>query len=242
MFQSAYTTYTKRNYAIWFSLGFQAGLLNMGGFMACHTFVSHVTGYATLFGSNLILGQHAHAWSVLTVPFCFLLGAMLSGSLIDLRMRRNKKPLYSLVFGLISFLLFMIVFLGFTHFFGKFGATLDITKDYLLLSILCLICGMQNAAVTTASRAVVRTTHLTGITTDLGIGIVRVLANVLNKVENSEETKANIMRAGIITFFIFGSVAGAQVFFKYKYWGFALPALISGVLFLSLLQNRAKNP
>ncbi len=230
MFQSAYTSYTKRNYAIWFSLGFQAGLLNMGGFLACHTFVSHVTGYATLFGSNLLLGEHSHAWSMLIVPFCFLLGAMLSGSLVDLRMRHNKKPLYSLVFALISLLLFMIVFLGFTHFFSHFGGTLDITKDYLLLSILCLICGMQNATVTTASRAVVRTTHLTGITTDLGIGIVRVLANVLNKVENTEEVKANLMRSGIILFFIYGSVTGAYVFLKYKYWGFLLPAMISGLL------------
>ena len=214
----------------------------MGGFLACHTFVSHVTGYATLFGASMMLGEYTHAWSVLIVPLFFLLGAMLSGSLVDLRMRHDKKPLYSIVFGLMAFLLLIIVLLGFTQFFGRFGQPLAETKDYFLLSILCLVCGLQNAAVTTASRAVVRTTHLTGITTDLGIGIVRVLANVLNKVENSEETKANMMRAGIISFFIIGSIAGAAVFLKYKYWGFALPALISGTLFLSLLKNRPKNP
>ena len=214
----------------------------MGGFLACHTFVSHVTGYATLFGADLAIGRYTHAWSVLTVPLFFLIGAMFSGTIIDLRMRQNKKPLYPALFAFISLLLFIVSFFGVNGFLGEFGEPLNIPRDYFLLSVLCLICGMQNAAVTTASRAVVRTTHLTGITTDLGIGIVRVLANVLNKTENSEETSANLMRFAIIVSFVLGSIAGAYAFIKYQYLGFTLPALLSAGLFLSLLQNRPKNP
>lgn len=243
MFRSPYTTYTKRNYSIWFALGLQAGLLNMGGFLACNAFVSHVTGYATLFGADLSLGKTAHAWTLLLVPVFFLLGAMLSGTLVDLRIRKNQLPLYSTVFGLMSCLLFIISIVGYLNFFGDFGKPLDITKDYILLSALCLICGMQNAAVTTASKAVVRTTHLTGITTDLGIGIVRVLARSgSSSHENNDEIQANLMRAGIITSFVFGSILGAFTFLKYQYWGFLVPTVISGTLFVSLLQNKPKNP
>lgn len=214
--------------------------MNMGGFLACHTFVSHVTGYATLLGSDLATGRYFHAWSVLTVPLFFLIGAMISGIIIDLRIRKNKRPLYPALFASISGLLFILTILGYLGFLGNFGETLNIPRDYFLLSVLCLVCGMQNAAVTTASRAVIRTTHLTGITTDLGIGLMRVFANVLNKAENSDENHANAMRTVIILSFVLGSVAGAYAFLKYQYLGFAVPALLSGALFISLLQNNLK--
>lgn len=238
MFQSTYAAYTKRNYTIWSILGFQAGMLNIGGFLACHAFVSHVTGYATLFGADLATNRYSHAWSVLTVPLFFLIGAMFSGTIIDLRIRKKQKPLYPALFAFISLLLLAIAILGRFEFLGEFGETLNIPRDYFLLSVLCLICGMQNAAVTTASKAVVRTTHLTGITTDLGIGLVRVFSKTL--ADNGEENRANAMRATIIVSFVLGSIAGAYIFLRYQYLGFSVPSLLSGGLFVSLLKNNLK--
>lgn len=223
-------TYTPSNISVWMALAFQAGVLNIGGFMACHRFVSHVTGFATFFGAEVSASRYDYALGMLTVPFLFLCGAMISGILVDLRLRQKKKPKYYVVFGVMFLLILFVVVGGFNHLFGRFGEPLDHGRDYALLALLCLICGIQNATVSTVSRAVVRTTHLTGLTTDLGIGLVRVI-NKRGLDEITEDVRANWMRTGIILSFIFGSVVGGFLFREAGYRGFILPLIITGILF-----------
>lgn len=227
--------YTRSNVCIWMLMAFQAGLLNIGGFMACHRFVSHVTGFATFFGYELSQGQERHAWGMLAVPLFFLFGAMLSGQLVDIRLKRHKKPKYYIAFGLIFFLTIVVFCGGVLGFFGPFGESLEIADGYALLMFLCLICGIQNGTITTVSKSVIRTTHLTGITTDLGIGLVRILnrKTITESIEN--EQKATLMRLGIIFFFGFGSVVGGYAFGFYRYGAFLIPAITSGILFSAMM-------
>lgn len=227
--------YTKSNVTIWMLLAFQAGVLNIGGFMACHRFVSHVTGFATFFGYELTKSESGHAIGMLVVPLFFLIGAMISGVLVDLRLKLHKKPKYYLSFGII-FLLVLIVFVGgVSGHLGVFGHPINTFSDYILLMLLCLICGIQNGSITTVSRSVVRTTHLTGITTDLGIGLVRIFNSKRIDEDMTNEKKANYMRLGIILFFGLGSVVGGYSFSKLEYWGFVIPTLSSGILFVGML-------
>ncbi len=222
--------YNRSNIAIWMSMAFQAGILNMGGFMACHRFVSHVTGFATFFGYETNQPDSRHAIGMLAVPLFFLFGAMLSGQLVDLRLKLHKKPKYYITFGLIFFLTLVVFFGGISGQFGVFGEPLVYSRDYLLLALLCLICGIQNGTITTVSKSVVRTTHLTGITTDLGIGIIRYFNR--DKYDyNPDDSKANLMRIGIISFFILGSVIGGFAFTHFDYGGFLIPVITSGLLF-----------
>src|SRR5262245_5686229 len=93
--------YTRGNIVIWMTLAFQAGVLNIGAFLACHRFVSHVTGFATFFGYELTQPDNSHAFGMLVVPVFFLLGAMLSGWMVDLRLRLHRRPRYYLTFALI---------------------------------------------------------------------------------------------------------------------------------------------
>ncbi len=214
-------------------LAFQAGLLNMGGFMACGHFVSHVTGYATHFGYEIGRQDYKHALALLMVPGFFLLGSILSGLLVDLRLKLRKKPKYHLVFGVLFLLTLAVVVLGFNNYLGKFGDPVEDSRDYTLIALLCLICGIQNGTITLVSRSVVRTTHLTGITTDLGIGIVRFLNRRRLKGMVDDEGMANLMRLGIMIFFVAGSVFGMQIFQAWEYRGFLFSALISGGLFFT---------
>jgi uncharacterized membrane protein YoaK (UPF0700 family) len=94
---------------------------------------------------------------------------------------------------------------------------------------LCFTSGLQNALITTSSGAVIRTTHLTGLTTDLGIGLAKNLAKRLDSKGsvNQNDLVNNKIRAGIILCFILGSSVGAFAFLSYEYWGFLLPAAIS---------------
>jgi uncharacterized membrane protein YoaK (UPF0700 family) len=232
--------YKPSNIAVWMSMAFQGGVLNIGGFMACHRFVSHVTGFSTFFGVEVSTNPDNafHSVGMLVVPLFFLLGAMLSGQLVDIRLKMHKKPRYYFTFGVIFCLTLVVFFGGITGNFGKFGEPLALKRDYLLLILLCLICGIQNGTVTTVSRAVVRTTHLTGVTTDLGIGIIRFL-NRKQLDHDSEEmqnnNRANLMRVGIIFFFGLGSVAGGFAFRYFGYSGFILPVVTSGTLFLTMM-------
>lgn len=225
------STFTKPNMTIWMALAFQGGMLNMGGYLACHSFVSHVTGFGTLFGFEWSQSHYLMAAKISLVPLFFLSGSALSGYLVDLRIKLHKRPKYFIVFGVLLLLTLLIVIGGFNGLFGPFGQTHEQLGGYILLILLCLTCGVQNGTVTSVSRHVVRTTHLTGITTDLGIGLVRVLnrRRLQGQIEN--EGKANFMRAGVIFFFALGSMVGALMFNAFAYRGFLLPTAISGTLF-----------
>lgn len=225
------STYTRGNLSIWMILAFQAGLLNTGGYMACHNFVSHVTGFATLFGLGLGERNYGHALAVLLVPACFLGGAMISGILVDLRLQLGRKPRYYIAFGVLFALLLLVEIAGWNKLWGTFGEGLVYKRDYALLGLLCLICGLQNALVSLVSKSVVRTTHLTGVTTDLGIGLIRTLNRGRLGKKVAGEGQANLMRIGVIIFFVLGSAAGYQLFYHFKFRGFLFPTMISGALF-----------
>ncbi len=160
---------------------------------------------------------------------------MISGVLVDLRLKMGKKPKYYIVFGVLFALILLVEIGGFNKAFGTFGEPLEQTHDYWLLAALCLICGIQNGTVSLVSKSVVRTTHLTGVLTDLGIGIVRILNRGLLKGKIEGEGEANWMRAGILLSFTWGGALGYQVFHKWGFRGFLFPTIISALLFFLTL-------
>lgn len=212
----------------WFLMAFISGAVNAGGYLACHRFVTHVTGFATLFGIDAANGNWNDAWGILSVPMFFLFGAMISAYFIDHPYLTGKKPRYYIVNGLIALSLFICAFGGQLGFFGKFGESDLVSNDYILLCLLVLAAGMQNSAATSASSGTVRTTHLTGVTTDLGIGVIRTAAM---KSRNNEDFKREQIllraRSGIIVSFILGSLIGVILFLRYEYLGFLMPASLA---------------
>ncbi|KYG63672.1 hypothetical protein AZI86_12645 [Bdellovibrio bacteriovorus] len=229
-YQRTLSHYSRANVAIWLSMAFQAGAINTGGFLSCHRFVSHVTGFGTLIGAEAASGKWIHSLGMLLVPGFFIGGSMMSAYLVDRRIQTNRKPLYPTVMFLIFLLTSSVALAGGLGFFGDFGADI-VHKDYILLAALCLACGLQNGTVTSAFGAIIRTTHLTGITTDLGIGLVRILTHSHKIQPRINEKRANWMRAGLIASFILGSFVSAQVYMIFEYWGFLIPSLIATILF-----------
>ncbi|MBX7148824.1 DUF1275 domain-containing protein [bacterium] len=219
-------------------LSILAGCVNAGGFMASGRFVTHVTGFATWFGMDLIQNKWLAAFGTLSVPLFFLLGTMLSAFLVDRRILMGKKPAYTLVMVLITLCLLTVAIEGYFNFFGIFGGEVNIKQHYVLLILLCGASGLQNAAITTFYGAQVRTTHLTGITTDLGIGLVRLFSPQPDIEKHQGEIRANILRLLVIVSFVMGSIAGAYLFLKLQYLGFLIPALLSAyAAFESKLKN-----
>ena len=119
--------------------------------------------------------------------------------------------------------------------FGLLGANLDSYVAVIVpatVILLCYIMGLQNAIVTKISQAEIRTTHMTGVITDLGIELGRLIYwNQSKKANNIQFVKANtdklFIHATLLGLFFSGGVAGAIAF---KSMGFSATLPIAFVL------------
>jgi uncharacterized membrane protein YoaK (UPF0700 family) len=187
-----------------------------------------VTGFATLAGISLGRGQVLETLGILSIPFYFLTGVMVSGYLTEkTRAPKLKEGRYGNVMALVALCLAAVAGLGYLHMFGEFDAPANLKHDYFLLALLCAACGLQNAAITSASGSTVRTTHLTGLTTDLGLGIIRAEIHHISPELRTAERKANWLRIGTIAAFTLGSIVGALFYLRFQYLGFLFPMMIA---------------
>jgi uncharacterized membrane protein YoaK (UPF0700 family) len=202
--KSQILAFSIKNYLLWFILAFNAGCINMGGFLAANRFVTHITGYATHFGEELSLGNIGRAWSLVLVPVFFIIGSMISAWFTDRRISNNRnKKSYTILFFIISSILFFISLAGPFGLFGLFGSDQEFIPNYFLISLLAIVSGIQNAMISTASGLLVRTTHLTGISTDLGVGIIRYIFAEQGTESKTKEFRVNLLRVGTIFSFVF---------------------------------------
>ena len=176
------------------------------------------------------------ALSVITVPVYFLMGVMVSAYFVDRRLHEGRQPRYALVMGLASLCLLLSAVAGVWGWWGEFGHTLVISRDYFLLALLCMASGLQNAALTSSSGSTLRTTHLTGATTDLGISLVRWQGLPVKDPRRQTERRLASLRLGSIIAFMMGSMVGALVYIHWQYAGFFLPALLG--LYVTIVAAR----
>lgn len=228
--------YYPKNRIVWLLLAFQGGFINLLGLLSVHRFVSHVTGFAGHFSQALLNLKWFEALGSFFIPIFFLVGALISGIFTEVRREKGKVPIY--VFSMLSMsgIFLALSIFGSMELFGNFGEPFQNFRDFILLASLSFACGMQNALFTQASGAVVRTTHLTGITTDLGIG----LAKVITKEAKEEDKKSNRLRIELIFCFLMGSIVGSLVITKLEYKSFLIPAIVSALIALRLYRVRIK--
>jgi uncharacterized membrane protein YoaK (UPF0700 family) len=197
-----------------FLLAFNAGSINAVGLLGFkHESVSHLSGASTLLAKAAVHSDFANAGHLALIILCFMLGATLSSLIVgneSLRMGRH--------YGVALFVEALLLV----------GATL-LLKDgssngHFLASAAC---GLQNAMATTYSGAVVRTTHVTGLVTDLGIAIGGILRG-----EPQVRRKIQLLGA-LIAGFIFGSGTGAYLFQFYNYNTLLLSAALCFLLSIS---------
>lgn len=144
-----------------------AGVVNSAGFVIIGSFTSHVTGNVGRFADQVALGHGEVAAVAGSAILTFFLGATVTSMLVESRvlgaMHRTSAALLSVEALLIA------VFVASTAASAP-AAIRDHGAQAMLLSGAM---GLQNALVTRLSGAVVRTTHLTGVVTDLGIETAR---------------------------------------------------------------------
>ena len=184
-----------------------AGIVNAIGLLSFeHQSVSHLTGTATLLGTGVLTSEPMSTIHLVGVLLAFMAGASAAGFLLH----------------------------GSTLKLGRHYDTALLCEALLLLASLWLLrggsfaghffasaaCGLQNGLATTYSGAVIRTTHVTGIFTDLGIMLG---SRARGQAIDSRKARLFIY---IIIGFIVGGALGAWLFARYDVAALALPAAI----------------
>ncbi|MCB0272946.1 MAG: DUF1275 domain-containing protein [Bdellovibrionales bacterium] len=224
-----------KNRYTWMLLAFQGGFINIGGLLCVHVFVSHITGFSAHFAMSLYDHQYLQTVYFLLVPMFFLFGAIFSGIVSEKRRVKNQPPVYIHILLFLSAMFLFLAILGVRGSFGIFGEPFNDFHDFILLCLLAFACGAQNALFTHYSNSIIRTTHLTGLTTDLGIGLAKYFIG-----KNVNEKRINRVRIELITSFILGSVAGAYIFPQLHFYSFLIPCLISLIVGFQLYITRKK--
>lgn len=211
---------SKRNYLhnlrLAILLCFTAGFVNAAGFLAFLVLTTNVTGHAALLAINFTERDYRSATVVALWLFLFLLGAF-SSSLYINKVGRNKPYAYTLPLIVEIVILSLIATAG-----HKYDGSLRNTE--IFAGSLLFAMGMQNALVSMVSGSVVRTTHLTGIFTDLGIDLSLVL--LANNKQQTDVRRRVLLRIMIITFFLGGGIIGGLIFLNISYTAFFVPALV----------------
>ena len=221
-------------------LAFVAGAANAGGFLAVGQYTSHMTGMLSALADNLVLGQFVLVGAGIASVLAFLFGAMSTAWIVNWGMRRQLRSAYGLPLLLEAVLLLV---------FGLFGAVMSLWHTVFLpvtVVLLCYIMGLQNAVITKISQARIRTTHVTGMITDIGIELGKLVywnrsSSVPNELTVRADRRKLRLLVSLVAMFLAGGVIGA---FGFKQIGYAatlpLAAIVLSLSVVPILDDLAK--
>src|SRR5690606_16531992 len=209
----------KHNLRLATALSFVAGTVNVTGFLAINHLTTNVTGHFALFINELANYDVWKGAIYFLYIFSFLLGSFTSSLLIEKFKETKKLNVFVIPTTIESIILIAIPVLNYLG----FVKSADVIACMLLFSM-----GLQNSYVTKISNTVVRTTHLTGLFTDLGIELSQLFFPKSHP--DIHKIKSTIkLRLYIICFFFLGGLCGG---FLYSRLDMKLNTLIVGAIIL----------
>lgn len=221
------TRTNKHNLGLASLLSFVAGLVNVVGFMAVAKLTTNVTGHFAFFVDEAFKLNFAEAFHIALFVFFFFFGAFFSSTMVEIYSRIRENFIYIVPAVLETLIL---------TFIGIFGRVLIQNNPDIVSFLLLFAMGMQNAMVTSISHSVVRTTHLTGLFTDMGIECSQLF--FYKDAENRKRlTKSIRLRLTIIFMFFCGGVVGGLL---YPYLGIRTLLIGSVVLLAGLIFDFVK--
>jgi uncharacterized membrane protein YoaK (UPF0700 family) len=188
-------------------LAFNAGGINAVGLLSLeHQAISHVTGSASWFGVDLARGDFGHALYLAYVVTAFFAGATFTGWIIrDVALRLGRRYSVCLIVEGLFLVIAVLMFPG------------DASQAALWASAAC---GIQNAMASNFSDAIIRTTHVTGIVTDLGVALGHRLQGIRG------DTRRTRLHSLVVLGFLMGATGGAVCWLRFGAAALWLPVAI----------------
>ena len=213
----------KHNLQIASVLSFVAGIVNVAGFLAVQKLTTNVTGHFAFFVDAVFQYQFWNCFVYFLYVFFFFLGAFVSSLLVEFVSRKNENTTYIIPI-IIEIILLLLV--------AIFGGSLIENYANIIACTLLFSMGLQNSLVTKISNAVVRTTHLTGLFTDLGIELAQLF--FYKELDLKQKLFSSIrLRITIISFFFIGGIVSGIFYAKLelKVLSIAVSILIFGLIY-----------
>ena len=225
-------------------LALLAGCVNAIGIGLFATTIGNVTGLVTKLAVDVV--DNVTEAAIVMQYVSFFLGSLLSGMLISSRKVGMGTELYGIVLLLVSGLLF-----------AGWATAASPTRG-VAQCLLAAAMALQNGMLTKHAHAVVRTTHMTGITTDIGVIIGHQLGRWLHdlamrrqmvppdsaeklKATRSEQlkewTQLKLLSLLLVSFF-FGGVLGFAMFRALGADALVLPAITEAAMGLGYFLYR----
>ena len=207
------------------AMAFVAGAVNAGGFLAVGHYTSHMTGVVSAMADEAAEGDVTTVLAALAMMLSFFAGAFVCTSLISFGQRRRMRSRYAITLVLEAGLMLIFGFMG-----NRLQEEIQFTLPMTVM-LLCFIMGLHNAVTSIISGAAVRTTHLTGTVTDIGIELSRLTYVNVHHHQGRERIVANRQKLTllllILASFLGGGVVGALGF---KHIGFKVTMPLAGFL------------
>lgn len=202
-------------------LAFIAGGTDAGGYLAVRRYTSHMSGVLSSMADDLALGDISLLMAGLGAMLAFLGGAACTAMLVNWGRRRSLRSEYAFP---------LLLEAGLLVAFSVMGGSLNRPRWFfisLITLLLCFTMGLQNAIITKISHAEIRTTHVTGIVTDIGIELGKLLywnrstSQPIGSMVLGDREKLKLLSSLIGMFFV-GGLMGA-LGFRYVGFQFFLP-------------------
>ena len=194
-----------------FLLALNAGVVNALSLLTVlHQSVSHMTGNVSMFAMSLLNWQPEHFIFLGLVLICFVIGSAYSGFIL------GNGPLifgrrYGIPLSLVA--IFLLLSWLFLPYFPRYG-----------LLWACVAMGMQNAMVSHYKGTIIRTTHLSGVLTDIGLTLGYKARGL------TIEKRRIFLHLLILTGFLLGGLLASAIYPYLKLQTFLIPVVLSFTL------------
>jgi len=212
---------------------FVAGMVNVASLLLFFAFTSNVTGHYAIIAAEVAKGNFYQTAVVLAWIFAFFIGSFTANALVINLSRWSRYVAHA------APLVLEILCLLAVGIYGQYHYRETLSETELLLVLMLFAMGLQNGLTASISNFMVKTTHLTGITTDLGI-----LASMLMKRENRQDPQLvgrfKLMASIAAAYTVGAVIAGfscVHIGFKTFY---AVSALLVVVIFYDLYEMRVR--
>ena len=204
-------------------LSFVAGIVNVAGFLAVERLTTNVTGHFAFFTDEVFKLNFLQAFIYFLYIFFFLAGSFFSSFLTEAIIRKNADYVFIVPIFIEAAILLLIAF---------YSKCLILHNPDVIAFSLLFAMGLQNSLVTKISNSIVRTTHLTGLFTDLGIDLSQLF--FYKTIEQKKKLSFSIkLRLTIISFFFFGGIVSGVFYSNIKMYVLVIAAicLVGGVVY-----------
>lgn len=173
-----------------------AGFINSIALGFFHSPVSHMTGAVSYLGIDLAGQRVSDVAATLTIIIAFVLGAALAGMIVGALQLAPGRSYGVALMGEGALLLAAMLLLRVQNGFG--------------VPLIAMACGLQNATTSSYCGLMIRTTHVTGTVTDIGVMLGHMVRH------RHIERRKLLLMVGTVTAFTTGVWIGALA---NQHWG-----------------------